>query len=95
MQLPLWDGNPRFRDNNGAMIASLSNYPLIRFSCMAKRDFSTKPRTDYPMTWEAIRPDNAGRLSATAFYYGVELYRSLDIPIGLIISHGGGTRKEL
>ena len=94
MEQPLWGGNPRFRDTKGAMIASLSNYPLIRFSRMASYDFSVKPRADYPMKWEAVHPDNVSRLSAVGYYYGVELYRALDIPIGLITSHWGGTRIE-
>jgi len=94
MELPMWGGSPRFRDRNGALIASLSNYPLIRFSRMANYDFSVTPRTDYPMQWQAIRPDNVAPLSATAFYYGVELFRALDIPIGLVTSHWGGTRIE-
>jgi len=94
MELPLWGGSPKFRDRKGALIASLSNYPLIRFTRMANYDFSLTPRTDYPMQWQAIRPDNVGPLSATAFYYGVELYRALDIPIGLVTSHWGGTRIE-
>ena len=94
MELPLWGGSPKFRDRKGAMVASLSNYPLIRFARMANYDFSVSPRTDYPMQWQAIRPDNVAPLSATAFYYGVELYRALDMPIGLVTAHWGGTRIE-
>lgn len=94
MELPLWGGSPKFRDRNGALIASLSNYPLIRFARMANYDFAVTPRTDYPMQWQSIRPDNVAPLSATAFYYGVELYRALDIPVGLVTAHWGGTRIE-
>ncbi len=94
MEQPLWGGNPRFRDRKGTMIASLSNYPLIRFARMENYDFSVTPRTDYPMAWQAIRPDTVAPLSATAFYYGVELFRALDVPVGLVTSHWGGTRIE-
>ena len=94
MELPLWGGSPKFRDRNGALIAQMSNYPLIRFSRMANYDFSLTPRTDYPMQWQTIRPDDVAPLSATAFYYGVELFRALDIPIGLVTAHWGGTRIE-
>ena len=94
MEQPLWGGSPRFRDRKGAMIASLSNYPLIRFTRMADYGFSVTPRTDYPMQWQAIRPDTVEPLSAVSFYYGVELFRALDIPIGLVTSHWGGTRIE-
>lgn len=94
MELPLWGGNPRFRDRKGAMSASLANYPLIRFSRMGNYDFSLTPCTDYPMQWQAVRPDNVAPLSATAFYYGLTLFQTLDIPIGLLTSHWGGTRIE-
>jgi len=94
MEQPLWGTSPKFRDRKGAMIASLSNYPLIRFTRMANYGFSLTPRADYPMQWHAITPDNVAPLSATAFYFGVELFRSLDIPIGLVTSHWGGTRIE-
>ena len=94
MEQPLWCGNPKFQDRKGAMTASLANYPLIRFSRMANYDFSVTPRTDYPMTWQPVRPDNVAPLSAASFYFGVELYRALDIPIGLVTSHWGGTRIE-
>jgi hypothetical protein len=35
-----------------------------------------------------------GPLSAAAFYYGLTLFHALDIPIGLVTSHWGGTRIE-
>ena len=94
MEQPLWGGSPRFRDRKGAMIASLANAPLIRFARMANYDFSVTPRTDYPMQWQAVSPDTVQPLSAVAFYFGAELSRALDIPIGLVTSHWGGTRIE-
>ncbi|MFO7937793.1 MAG: sialate O-acetylesterase [Kiritimatiellia bacterium] len=94
MEQPLWGKHPTFRDEKGAMMASLADYPLIRFSRMGRYDFSTKPRTDYPMEWKIMGPDNVAKLSAVSFYYGVELHHALDIPIGLITSHWGGTRIE-
>lgn len=94
MEQPLWGGNAKFRDDKGAMMASLANCPFIRFARMPNYDFSVTPRTDYPMQWQVMQPDTAAPLSAVSFYYGLELYRALDIPIGLVTSHWGGTRIE-
>lgn len=94
MAQPLWGNRIRYRDGKGAMMAALANYPLIRFSLMATHDFSTTPRTDYPMQWQALSPDNAATFSAVGFYYGVTLFQALDIPIGLVGSYWGGTRIE-
>jgi len=94
MAQPLWSNNPRYRDRKGAQIAQLSDYPLIRFVKLAHRDFSITPRADYPMQWQAVRPDTVQPFSAVGFYYGVELFRALDIPIGLVDSSWGGTRIE-
>jgi sialate O-acetylesterase len=94
MEQPLWGGSPQFRDGNGAMIAALADYPFIRVSRVVPYGFSVKPRTDFAMSWTPVTPQTAGAVSAAGFYFGTELYRALDIPIGLITSHWGGTRIE-
>jgi len=94
MEQPLWNKNPRFRDRNGFLVSQFANVPLIRFALMAKYDFSTQPRTDYTMQWEVCSPETAKKLSAVSYYYGLTLFQNLDIPVGLITSHWGGTRIE-
>jgi len=94
MELPLWNQTPRFRDRNGFLVSQFANYPLIRFARMANYDFSTKPRTDYAMQWEICSPETVKKLSAVSYYYGLTLFQNLNIPVGLITSHWGGTRIE-
>lgn len=44
--------------------------------------------------WTVCHPDTVGRFSATAFFFGRELHRSLQLPVGLINSSVGGTPIE-
>ena len=94
MEMPLWGGNARFRHYNGDKVAAESNYPLIRIAQMRPYGWSQFPRDDFKMSWQPVRPDNIAPFSAAGFFFGRELFKALDIPIGLISSHWGGTRIE-
>ena len=94
MELPLWSGNARFRHRTGDKVADESNYPLIRFSRMVPYGWSPLPRTDFKMTWAPVQPDNIRPFTAAGFFFGRELFKNLNVPIGLISSHWGGTRIE-
>ena len=41
--------------------------------------------------WESVTPKSQNTVSRVGFYFGVELYRKLDIPIGLILRYNSGT----
>jgi len=41
--------------------------------------------------WYKITPETQRLLSRVAFYFGIELYKELDIPIGLILRYNSGT----
>jgi sialate O-acetylesterase len=41
--------------------------------------------------WDKIDQKSAKSLSRVAFYFGARLYEELDVPIGLITRHNGGT----
>ncbi len=93
MEMPLWGSSERFRSRNGDKVAAQSNYPLIRFVKMP-REWSTTPRADWKVTWNPITPDNIAGFSAVGYYFGVELFKELNIPIGLLGAYWGGTRIE-
>ncbi len=44
--------------------------------------------------WESVGPDNAGRLSAIAYYFGRRLRDSLNVPVGIISNGVGGSPCE-
>ncbi|MFM8471503.1 MAG: sialate O-acetylesterase [Limisphaerales bacterium] len=44
--------------------------------------------------WVVCSPETVGRFSATAYFFGRELHKSLNVPVGLINSSVGGTPIE-
>lgn len=44
--------------------------------------------------WAACSPESAERFSAAGYYFGLELRRELDVPVGLIVSAWGATGGE-
>ena len=93
MQFPIWGENARFRQTDGDKIAAASNNPLIRIIRIPCR-ISWTPTMDYDVKWMPMTPDTVKPFSAVGYFYGTELYKALNIPIGLIGSNWGGTRVE-
>jgi sialate O-acetylesterase len=58
------------------------------------RATSLKPLDDFKGTWKTCEPENVSEFSATAYFFGLMLNRSLDVPVGLICTAWGGTRIE-
>ena len=96
MALPLVGGNPRGRDRNGSLVAQTTVRPFIRYAHV-KTGVKTRPqeRSAEPVVWKPFTPENLrDGISAVAFYYALELYGALDIPIGLVGIYRGGSRLE-
>lgn len=57
---------------------------------------STEPLSDFKQSqpWDCCSPETIQNFSAVAYYFGRELHRQLDVPIGLIDTSYGGTRAE-
>ncbi len=55
---------------------------------------SAKPQADASGKWVVCSPDTVGTFSATLFFFGRELQRELNVPVGLINSSVGGTPIE-
>ena len=94
MEMPLWTDNPRWRNLEGDKLAAEGGNPLIRTARMVPYKWLPLPSADFPMTWNALTPENAPSFSAVAFFFGHRLQKELGVPIGLITSHWGGTRIE-
>ncbi len=54
-----------------------------------------QPARDVNAKWEVCSPQSVAGFSAVAYYFGRELRKSLDVPIGLIHTSWGGTAAEL
>ena len=49
---------------------------------------------DFKGQWEPVTPANAGDFSAVGYFFGRQVHRSLDIPVGLIDNAWGGSACE-
>lgn len=59
-----------------------------------KRTSLYAPANDVTGTWKEASPESVSEFSATAFYFGKELRRMLNVPVGLIVTSWGGSSCE-
>ncbi|HBH85778.1 MAG TPA: sialate O-acetylesterase [Bacteroidales bacterium] len=88
---------------NAKQEISTANYPQIRHF-QVKRTKSLKPLEDVsPVdnpetsglnTWEICDPSTVGHFTAVGYFFGLNLYKKLNVPIGLIHASWGGTTAE-
>ena len=96
MALQLVGDNPRSRDRQGALVAQTTVRPYVRFAHVkAGMKIKPQPKLAQPVKWLDFRPDNLqSNVSALAFYYALELYGALEIPIGIVGVYRSGSRLE-
>jgi sialate O-acetylesterase len=70
-----------------------ADLPGLRLLHVPRRT-SAVPLDDIDAVWEPCRPASLRTFSAVAYFFGLELHRRLQVPIGLIESSWGGTRIE-
>lgn len=70
-----------------------ADYPSIRLINVPNR-YAVSPQSDFEGSWEVCSPDTVGDFSAVGYYFGRELWQTLQIPIGLVSSNWGGTPAE-
>jgi sialate O-acetylesterase len=88
---------------NARQEISSADYPQIR-EFQVKRYKSLKPMDDVSPTehpemsglnkWEVCDSSTVGHFTAVGYYFGINLYKKLNIPIGLIHASWGGTTAE-
>lgn len=93
MEMPLngFHHNPIMDSNE--TIAFSGQYPAIRFVTIPKVQ-SFEPQEEVEGRWQLCNPANSPGFSATAFFFAETLHKSLNIPIGIIVSAWGGTKVE-
>lgn len=80
--------------NNYDEEAKNANHPLIRHFAVTK-DKSMTPQEQFKKAdWTICSPETVGNYTAAGYFFGVNLQKNLDIPIGLLNSSWGGTRIE-
>lgn len=70
-----------------------AQHPRIRL-LQVPRVAVGEPQRDVKAAWQVCSPETVGGFSAVGYFYGRELMRSLDVPVGLIDSSWGGTPAE-
>jgi sialate O-acetylesterase len=80
-------GNPKEEIANG-------NYPMIRHVRVDHVTSTTKLDDVTNSGWQICTPETVGNFSATGYYFGRELHKQLDVPIGLLHTSWGGTIIE-
>ena len=70
-----------------------AEYPQIRLFTVAK-NVSHKPLNDCNGSWVACGPETVKDFSATLYFFGREIYKKLNQPVGLIHTSYGGSPIE-
>ena len=97
---PIWGKSPRFRDGQGAMVLQMTKRPLVRLVKMPNV-WKTEPNLGLQATWMEMDPQlfadfqrGLSLPSAMGYYFALELYGALEIPVGLMDSSWGGTNID-
>jgi len=82
----------RETENGNAVQASASHSNIRLFN--VSREAAFKKKEGKLGEWAACTPDSLKEFSAAGYYFGVEMQRELQVPIGLINSSYGGSQAE-
>lgn len=78
---------------NGKEVIDASRDPKLRL-CSVTRVCTDKPQDDVKCSWAESTPDTTPWFSAVGYFFGRDLRKSLDVPIGLVNSSWGGSFAE-
>ncbi len=70
-----------------------ADYPKIRLFTV-KQISQEQLQPDCEGSWKLCSPETVGDFSAVAYYFGKELHKELDVPVGLINASWSGTPAE-
>ena len=79
---------------NGQNIVDSSNYPNLRFFRVPHKIAFENNDTAANVTWKVMSPATSFDFSAVTYFFGLNLYKKLGVPIGFIHSNWGGTNIE-
>ena len=84
---------PVKQSDNAEQEIAEANYPEIRLFTV-ERKTAEKPQSDCTGSWVSCSPETVPGFSAVAYFFGKELHKELNVPIGLIQTSWGGTPAE-
>ncbi len=78
---------------DGARESAAADYPFIHLFTVTKKT-SDRPLEDVEGRWVVTTPKEAAQFSAVGYFFGRELHKRLNVPVGLIHTSWGGTPAE-
>ncbi len=93
MEMPLVS-NWSFVNNRSQEVADAAKYSEIRLFTVSKNIAFQPIDTISTQGWQICDTNSVKDFSASAYFFGRELYRELKVPIGLIHTSWGGTVAE-
>lgn len=79
--------------NNSPQEIAAADHPQLRLFTVPKK-IATRPEDVPGGQWQVCSPESVGGFSAVGYFFGRDLQRALDVPIGLIHTSWGGTVAE-
>ncbi len=71
-----------------------ADFPRIRLFTVPKKP-ALAPQAEVVGAWSICTPASVPNFSAVAYYFGRDLQKAIDVPVGLIHTSWGGTAAEL
>ncbi len=81
------------RSNFPKLEIASANYPEIRLITVPLKG-TQEPQDNFDGQWEICSPDTIPHFSAVGYFFGRNLYNTLQVPIGLIDNAWGGSSAE-
>ena len=79
---------------NAAEVIPKANDPGLRFFTVPKRISMQAESDTLPAAWEVCDSESAKKFSAVAYFFARDLRRSLQVPVGVILSAWPGSAAE-
>jgi sialate O-acetylesterase len=92
MEMPMKGFRNQPVTGSNEYIATSSNEQIRLITVPRTTSLSTLE--DFKGNWKNCEPENVSEFSATAYFFGLMLNKTLKVPVGLICTSWGGTRIE-
>ncbi|MCA9003925.1 MAG: sialate O-acetylesterase [Planctomycetaceae bacterium] len=79
--------------NDADLEIMTANYPKIRLISVPQVG-TQEPQDNFNGQWEACTPETVRNFSGVGYFFGRQLYQTLNVPIGLIDNAWGGSSAE-
>ncbi|GAA4497911.1 sialate O-acetylesterase [Hymenobacter ginsengisoli] len=95
MQMPVQDRSGGYQPvQNADQEIAAANWPNIHFFT-AQQTVAYRPQAEVAGSgWLVCSPATVAQLSAVAYFFGRDLYKKYQVPVGLLVSSWGGTPAE-